>query len=174
MNRRELEQAAISAADRCLEAKGYISMVDVLLELGTLSREDHEKWRFRQVPFLERVVHGNLARLNAVLRAVQANSARGNMKASWTAYMSWGKGKRQPLRFSKSGDPNLERAYATHYLLPRGRGFSEPADNHRSTGPPTEAHEDLFTGPQQHADAERQSPLGASVPEAATKGRERP
>ena len=117
MNRRELEQAAIDAAGRCLKAKGYIAMVDVLMELGLLSREDHERWRFRQVPFLERVVHGNLSRLNAILRAVRANSVRGNLKASWTAYMSWGKGKRQPLRFSKSGDPNLERAYATHYVL---------------------------------------------------------
>ena len=119
MNRRELEQSAISAADRCLKAKGYISMVDVLLELGKLSREDYERWRFRQVPFLERVLQGNLAQFNALLRAVQANSARGKLKASWIAYMSWGKGKRLPLRFSKSGDPNLERVYATHYLLPR-------------------------------------------------------
>jgi len=120
VNRREVEEAAISAADRCLKAKGYISMVDVLMELGKLSREDYESWRFRQVSCLERVIRCNLSQLNAVLRAVQANSARGNMKASWTAYMSWGKGKRQPLRFSKSGDPNLERAYATHYLLPQG------------------------------------------------------
>ena len=119
MNRRELEQAATSAADRCLKAKGYISMVDLLMELGKLSREDYERWRFRQVPFLERVIQVNLAQLNAILRAVRTNSARGKLKASWTAYMSWGKGKRQPLRFSKSGDPNLERAYATHYLLPR-------------------------------------------------------
>jgi hypothetical protein len=119
VNRRELDQAALEAADRCLKAKGYISMVDVLMELGKLSRENYERRRFRQVPFLERVIHGNVAQLNAMLRAVQINSARGNMKASWTAYMSWGKGQRQPLRFSKSGDPNLERAYATHYLLPR-------------------------------------------------------
>jgi hypothetical protein len=127
VNRRELEQAALQAADRCLKAKGYISMVDVLMELGKLSREDYERWRFRQVPFLERVIHGNLAQLNAMLRAVQINSARGNMKASWTAYMSWGKGQRQPLRFSKSGDPNLERAYATHYLLPRATSATSQA-----------------------------------------------
>ena len=124
MNRRELERAAFKAADRCLKAKGYISMVDVLMEMGKLSRDDYESWRLRQVPFLERVLQGNLAQLNAILRAVRTKSARGKMKASWTAYLSWGKGKRQPLRFSKSGDPNLERAYATHYLLPR----AAPAD----------------------------------------------
>jgi len=52
MNRRELEQTAINAADRCLKTKGYISAVDVLMELGKLSRQDYERWRFRQVPFL--------------------------------------------------------------------------------------------------------------------------
>ena len=41
MNRRELEQAAISAADRCLKSKGYISVVDVLMETGKLSRQDY-------------------------------------------------------------------------------------------------------------------------------------
>ena len=107
-------------------------MVDVLMELGKLSRQDYESWRSRQVPFLERVTLGNLARLNVILRAVQANAARGKLKASWTAYMSWGKGKRQPLRFSKTGDPNLERAYATHYLLPRLTQVSSQASPEQS------------------------------------------
>ena len=128
MNRRELEQAALGAADRCLKARGYISIVDVLMELGKLSREDYESWRFRQVPFLERVIRANLAQLNAILRAVQTNSAEGKLKASWTAYKSWGKSKRQPLRFSKSGEPNLERAYATHYLLPKAAPLTSRAN----------------------------------------------
>ncbi len=116
MNRGELEQRAIEAAARCLQTKGYISLVDVFIELGKLSRQDHERWRFRQIPYLEVVLQTNLARINAIIRAVQANSRRGNLRASWTAYMSWGKGKRQLLRFSKSGHPDLERVYATHYL----------------------------------------------------------
>jgi hypothetical protein len=134
VNRRELEQAALRAAERCLKAKGYISMVDVLMELGKLSREDYESWRFRQVPFLERVIHGNLAQLNAILRAVQTNSAKGKLKASWTAYMSWGKGNRQPLRFSKSSDPNLERAYATHHLHPKAAPPTRRAPAHAVVG----------------------------------------
>ncbi len=118
MNRVELRQQAIEAAARCLEAKGYISLVDVFVDLGKLSRADYERWRLRQVPYLEKVLQSNLARINVIIRAVQENSRRGKLRASWTAYMSWGKGKRQPLRFSKSGHPDLERTYATHYLLP--------------------------------------------------------
>jgi hypothetical protein len=118
VSRRDLEQAAIAVADRCLKAKGHINMVDVLIELKRLSREDYERWRLGQVPFLERVILGNLAKLKAVLSAVQTNSARGKLTARTTAYWSRGKRKRQRLWFTKSGDPNLERAYATHYLLP--------------------------------------------------------
>ena len=45
--------------------------------------------------------------------------------------------------------------------------FASDAGNRRSTGPPTEAHEDLFTGPQQHVDAERGSPLRLTMPTEA-------
>ncbi|MED4953241.1 hypothetical protein ABEO75_09270 [Paenibacillus macerans] len=31
-------------------------------------------------------------------------------------HLRWGKGPKQPLRFSKSGDPKVERHYATHYV----------------------------------------------------------
>jgi hypothetical protein len=33
-----------------------------------------------------------------------------------TVYRQWGKGKKRILRFSKSGDPNLEKAYSRHYI----------------------------------------------------------
>jgi hypothetical protein len=38
------------------------------------------------------------------------------LKPSHTAYMSWGKGRRQPLRFSKYGEPHLEALFSTHYV----------------------------------------------------------
>ena len=44
-----------------------------------------------------------------------------NLKPSLTAYKRHGKGPRQQLRFSKTGDPNLEAAYATHLIRPGQR-----------------------------------------------------
>jgi hypothetical protein len=38
------------------------------------------------------------------------------LKPSLTVYERHGKGPRQQLRFSKTGDPNLEAAYATHLI----------------------------------------------------------
>jgi len=33
-----------------------------------------------------------------------------------TAYHHWGNGKNRMLRFSKSGDPNIEKTYSSYYI----------------------------------------------------------
>ena len=43
-------------ADRLLQEKGYISVVELLLAMGRLSKQDYERWRFRKVPHLEAVL----------------------------------------------------------------------------------------------------------------------
>ena len=116
MNRRELELAALAAADRGLKARGYIALDEVFREMGKLDAKQWDEWRRGKVPYLERVIRLNLSQINAVCRAVHASARRGNLKPSWTAYVRWGKGSRPPLRFTKSGDPNLERAWATRYV----------------------------------------------------------
>ena len=35
---------------------------------------------------------------------------------SWSGYNQYGKGINRKLRFSKSGNKNIEEAYATHYI----------------------------------------------------------
>lgn len=116
MNRRELELAALATADRCLKARGYIALDEVFRELGKLEPRHWEDWRFGRVPYLERVIRLNLNQINAVCCAVQAHARRGSLNPSWTAYFKWGKGARTPLRFTKSGDPRLERAWSTRYV----------------------------------------------------------
>src|ERR1041384_1829080 len=60
MNRADLLQKARAAADQVLRAKGYISIVDVLLAMGRLSKDNYERWRLRQIPHLEKVLPGSL------------------------------------------------------------------------------------------------------------------
>jgi hypothetical protein len=43
-------------------------------------------------------------------------AAKQGLKPSWTDYRKWGKGGNIRLRFSKSGDASIERAYATHFV----------------------------------------------------------
>ena len=49
-----------------------------------------------------------------------------NLVPSITVYMRWGKGPKRRLRFTKSGDSNLEAAYATHFVSP-GHGAFRPS-----------------------------------------------
>ena len=107
------------ASSEVLREKGYISFVDVLMRMGKLTKEDYEAWRFRKVAYLERVLKVNLAKASYMLRTLHKKSKKGGLRASKTAYVSWGKGPKTPLRFSKSGDPNIEEAYATHFIKPR-------------------------------------------------------
>jgi hypothetical protein len=41
--------------------------------------------------------------------------------------MRWGKGPKQRLRFTKTGDRRLEEAYATHFVWPGKGSFHRPA-----------------------------------------------
>jgi hypothetical protein len=119
MTRNELLKKARAAADRVLQEKGHVSIVDVLLAMGRLSKENYERWRFRQVPHLEKVLPGSLNEHAFFCRELRAYAQRGlNLKPSRTAYVSWGKGRRQPLRFSKFAQPYLEELFSTHYVSP--------------------------------------------------------
>jgi len=70
------------------------------------------------VPYLERVIHCNLTKLSRFLRILRFHAHDLNLVPSLTAYMRWGKGPQMRLRFTKTGDPKLEEAYARHFVWP--------------------------------------------------------
>ena len=121
-NRRDLERALSPITSELLKEKGYLCFVDIFMRLRCLSQSDYENWRMKRVPYLERVLSVNLSRLNFVMKTVRRNSLNGHLKPSMTVYKSWGKGRKVLLQFSKSGDPTLETAYATHFVR------SQPGD----------------------------------------------
>lgn len=47
------------------------------------------------------------------LRAFENNK---KLSPSFTLYNRWGKGPKTKLRFSKSGNENIEKQYSTHYI----------------------------------------------------------
>ncbi len=123
MNRQELLTKLDLAAGRLLREKGYINYPGLFIALGCLDRRDYEAWRFRRVPYLERVIKLNLARISFIMMSVRKNSLSGELKPSRTAYMSWGKGPERQLRFSKSGSAQIEQLWATHFLKPEKTPF---------------------------------------------------
>jgi hypothetical protein len=105
-----------------LLARGtVVAPVDVLVEMGVLEPKQLEDWRFGRVPYLERVVRGNLKRLSRLLRILRFHAHDRNLVPSVTAYTRWGKGPKQRLRFTKTGDKNLEEAYSLHFVWPGKR-----------------------------------------------------
>ena len=115
------------AVDGLLERGKVVAPVDVLIGMDLLTRERLENWRRGQVPYLERVVSCNLARLSRLLRILRFHAHDLNLVPSWKAYMRWGKGPKQRLRFTKTSEPKLEEAYATHFVWPGKGPFHTPA-----------------------------------------------
>ena len=116
MNRQELRKKLGEVTGNLIREKGYITFVDVFMNCGYLDLKDYEAWRMKRIPYLEKVIKVNLGKINFIMKTVRENSRKGNLKESWTAYKSWGRGKKEWLRFSKSGEEAIEKAYATHFV----------------------------------------------------------
>jgi len=116
VSRHNLSKRVWECAGQLIAEKGYVSPVDLLVKMERLTPQQVEEWRFRRIPYLERVAIGNLARMNTILLVLREFARSAELKPSLTAYMSWGKGPKQRLRFSKYGSPPVEEMYATHYV----------------------------------------------------------
>lgn len=124
MNDSEIIGKVHSSVYHQCQKRGYAAPVDVLMDIGVLTKQNYENWRFGKVDYLERVCNCNLRKLSFIMKQIRVYSKKAGYKPSFCYYKRWGvkkkKGQgRKPviqLRFSKSGDPDIERAYATHYV----------------------------------------------------------
>lgn len=119
MNRKQLHKKIGEVTSALLKEKGCISFVDVFIKLGYLDPKDYENWRMKRIPYLEKVIKVNLGKINFIMKTVRSNSINENFSPSWTGYKSWGKGKKVWLRFSKTGEENIGKNYATHFIKPK-------------------------------------------------------
>lgn len=116
----------VRAVESTLKDSRVVAPVEVLIGMGLLTRDQLEDWRRGRVPYLERVINCNLTRLSRLLRILRFHAHDLKLKPSWTAYMRWGRGPKQRLRFTKTGDSKLEEAYATHLVWPGKGPFLPP------------------------------------------------
>lgn len=118
----EITDRVRNAMDKQCSERGYATPVDVLIDLGVLDKQDYLKWRNGKVDYLERICHCNLSKLSKITKAVRSNAQKMGLKPSFTYYKQWGrKGSPKLLRFSKSGTADIEKNYATHYVVPKNR-----------------------------------------------------
>jgi len=116
MNNIELEKEIRRLVHSLRFEKGYVCAVDILTRLDYLSKKDYEDWRFGRIDYLEKVCNTNLSKLTFINKTMRKLARDLQLENSWTGYNKYGKGVNRRLRFSKSGNKNIEDAYATHYV----------------------------------------------------------
>jgi len=112
-----LEQRVIAAAEEALDRQQYVSAIDVLVGLGWLHPTHVKDWRSGRVPYLERIVQANLAKISGAMKLFRRWAQDRGLTPSETVYVARTRDRRQ-LRFSKSGNPEIEQAYRTHWVSP--------------------------------------------------------
>lgn len=116
-NGSKLEQRVVRAAEAALAQRKFVTAIDVLVGVGWLETRRVDEWRQGRVPYLERVVIASLGKISTAMQCFRRWAKTRGLEPSETAYVARTRDRR-PLRFSKSGDPKIERAYRTHWVSP--------------------------------------------------------
>ena len=98
MNNVDLEKKIREIISELSDRKGFISSVDVLIQLNYLSQADYDSWRKGKIEYLEKVCNTNLAKLKTINQIIRKISKTMNFEPSWTAYNQYGKGTKQRLQ----------------------------------------------------------------------------
>jgi hypothetical protein len=116
-NGSKLEERVTRAAEAALAEHKFVTPIDVLVGIGWLEPRRVDEWRQGRVEYLEAVVNASLAKISTAMRLFRRWASARSLKPSETEYVSRSRGRR-PLRFSKTGDQAIERAYRTHWVSP--------------------------------------------------------
>lgn len=102
-----------NVAGSIISRKGYVSTIDLFFEIGWLKQDKLNDWKHGKISYLERVITANLSKISKVMKELKSWAIHSKLKPSFTVY----KHKSHKLRFSKTGQLNIETAYSTHYTL---------------------------------------------------------
>ena len=116
-NRGDIDRKVVQAAEAALAKRKFVTAIDVMVGVGWLEPRRVDEWRQGRVDYLERVTVANLGKISSAMRSFRGWAQARGLRPSETAYVARTRDRR-PLRFSKSGDPEIERAYRTHWVSP--------------------------------------------------------
>jgi hypothetical protein len=112
-----------------LERRDVITPLELFLEMGLLDADAVAHWRAGRLPFLERAIRCNLAAASRILRILRLHAHELNLRPSSTVYRRQARGGRVALRFTKTGEPGIEAAYARHFVRVRPDGAQQPPNS---------------------------------------------
>jgi hypothetical protein len=114
-NRATLADRVVKAAEASLAAQDYVSSIDVLVGIGWLDPGAVKRWQQGQIDCLEGVVQTNLPRISEAMKLFRSWATSKGLVASETDYVARTP-QRPRLRFSRSGNPTIEKLYRTHWV----------------------------------------------------------
>ena len=116
-DRASIERKVTRTAEAALSKRKFVTAIDVLVGVGWLEPRRADEWRQGRVDYLERATIASLGKISTAMRCFRRWAQARGLKPSETAYVARTRDRR-PLRFSKSGDSAIERAYRTHWVSP--------------------------------------------------------
>jgi hypothetical protein len=116
-NPRSLEQRVLRAAEGALVEREFVSAIDVLVGLGWLHPRLVDEWRQGRIEHLEDAMTVDATKLSTAMRFFHRWAQGRGLVPSETAYVARTRDRRS-LRFSAKDEPDIERAYRTHWLSP--------------------------------------------------------
>lgn len=114
-NRTPLPDRIATAAETALAEQHFVSPVGVLLGIGWLDPNLTREWQQGRIGSLEETLQTRPERILEALDLIEAWAAEKGLVASEAEYIARTP-QRQALRFSRSGDPALERRYRIHWI----------------------------------------------------------
>jgi hypothetical protein len=117
-NRINIEKRVIQIAEETLCRQKYVSPIDIFLGLGWLQPIHVQEWRKGKIPYLEKVIQVNLGKISFAMKCFGKWTKVKQLKPSETIYLVRSSGPKRKAVFSKSGNPFIEKSYATHYVSP--------------------------------------------------------
>lgn len=106
------------AAEAALEDHGYVSPIDVLCGMRLLAPRDVDAWRKGRIDILESVIQGSPGRISSSLAMFRQWAQEKGLQPSETRYVRRAPRGIVELRFTGSGDPEIEKSYRTHFVSP--------------------------------------------------------
>lgn len=112
----ELRARVHRAAEAALAHHSYVSAIDVLNGIGWLQYVHMQDWHKGRINTLDETIQTDPKRVSAALRMFREWAVNKGLQPSETEYARHAPGGIVHLRFTLSGDPELERTYRTHFV----------------------------------------------------------
>ena len=117
-NKQPLEQRVVRTAEAVLAQQKYVSAIDVLTGTGLLAPVHVKNWRNGRIDSLEKVIQGRPDKISLALASLRRWATESGLEPSEVRYVRQVRGQALDLRFSESGDAEIEKVYRTHFVSP--------------------------------------------------------